>query len=333
MDVRLACRRYRLSFRKPVRTSAGVWALREGVYVRAELGTGAVGFGEAAVLPAFGTETLDEALSALDSLGATTTLEEIARVTAGLPALRNALGQALGAPSAPVHRSLPVAALLPAGRDALAAAPPLADAGFRTFKWKVGVLAADDERAILDDLLATLPEASRVRLDANRAWDARTADRWLDFASCRPVEFVEEPVGGPEEAVRDALRGLAADYPVPVALDESVSREGDVRGWIESGWPGVYVIKPSLLGDPGAVLASLAAAGSKVVFSSALETALGARAALRAAFAWSPPSFALGFGVWPLFEASAFDGPRAAPFLSAEDIERINPEALWNAAT
>jgi O-succinylbenzoate synthase len=46
----------------------------------------------------------------------------------------------------------------------------------------------------------------------------------------------------------------------------------------------VWVVKPSLLG--GAALARLRAADADVVFSSALETAVGARAALRVAFAW-----------------------------------------------
>ena len=40
---------------------------------------------------------------------------------------------------------------------------------------------------------------------------------------------------------------------------------------------------------------------------------------------------ALGFGVWPLFADARFDGPYLAPFLRAEDVERINVEAVWNA--
>jgi len=68
-----------------------------------------------------------------------------------------------------------------------------------------------------------------------------------------------------------------------------------------------------------------------VVFSSALETAVGARAALRLAFQWPGEARALGFGVWPLFADARFDGPALAPFLRVEDVERINVEATWNA--
>ena len=52
---------------------------------------------------------------------------------------------------------------------------------------------------------------------------------------------------------------------------------------------------------------------------------------MRVAFAWAGEPRALGFGVWPLFADARFDGPAAAPFLRWEDVERINPEAVWNA--
>jgi O-succinylbenzoate synthase len=79
------------------------------------------------------------------------------------------------------------------------------------------------------------------------------------------------------------------------------------------------------------VLAQLEKAKANVVFSSALETAVGARAALRWAMAWRGEPRALGFGVWPLFTDARFDGPYIAPFLRVEDVERINTEAVWTA--
>ncbi|MBM3856214.1 MAG: o-succinylbenzoate synthase, partial [Verrucomicrobia bacterium] len=55
--IRLQYRRYRLPFHAPVRTAHGVWMQREGLLVRREDERGAVGYGEAAPLPDFGTET------------------------------------------------------------------------------------------------------------------------------------------------------------------------------------------------------------------------------------------------------------------------------------
>ncbi|HEY5078425.1 MAG TPA: o-succinylbenzoate synthase, partial [Opitutaceae bacterium] len=77
----------------------------------------------------------------------------------------------------------------------------------------------------------------------------------------------------------------------------------------------------------------LQVAKSRVVFSSALETGIGAREALRTAFAWPGVTRALGFGVWPLFADPSFDGPAAVPMIRIEDVDRINPEDLWSAAS
>jgi O-succinylbenzoate synthase len=333
MDFRFAFRRYSLAFRKPVRTSAGTWAERDGVYVRLERPGGTMGYGEAAPVPLFGGESTEEIETACRSMGDKVNAEAVAQVPANLGTLRFALGSALGrAPQAPSHGSLGVAALLPAGRAALEDAPPKAEAGFRVFKWKVGVGAADDEMAILDDLLGRLPGGSTVRLDANGAWDRRMAGKWMAHSSDRPIEFVEQPLARDSRGIEDSLFGLAADYPVPIALDESVAGEGDVERWLELGWQGYFIIKPSLMGNAEGTLARLSAAHAKVVFSSALETGIGAQASLRLAFAWPGKLPALGFGVWPLFGDPAFDGPAAAPFIRAEDVDRISPEALWNAA-
>ena len=227
-------------------------------------------------------------------------------------------------------KALSVAAFLPAGRAALKVVGPKAEVGFRIFKWKVGVGDAADELALLDDLCAELPPGAKLRLDANGAWDRRRAELWLERCADRPVEFVEQPIAPTTRGADDLLLGLAQDYPTPLALDESLVGAEALERWLGAGWPDVFVIKPLLLADPAAALARLAAAKADVVFSSALETAVGAREALRAAFAWTGPARALGFGVWPLFVDGRFDGPAVAPFIRRSDVERLNPEALWN---
>lgn len=238
---------------------------------------------------------------------------------------------------------LPVAGLLPAGRAALAAVEPKLELGFRVFKWKVGVLPAADEWALLDDLLGRLPTGAKLRLDANGAWDRRTAERWLERAAERPIEYIEQPCfteasqGATQvRKTEELLRGLAEDYPVKIALDESVSGPADIDRWLASGWSGVWVLKPALIGEPEPVLARLAKAKADVVFGSALESAVGARSALRLAFAWAETQGgnvaerrALGFGVWPLFQDSRADAPMHGPFVRREDVERIDPQALW----
>jgi o-succinylbenzoate synthase len=358
MRFRFQFRRYRLPLRAPVRTAHETWTEREGIIVRLETqsdGQSRIGFGEAAPIPAFGTETVDEIEATARTLSEWIEDEQLAAVPVQLGCLRSALSAALTDASGTVDTSAPqeestartlgVAALVPAGRAALAAIPVKAEIGFRVFKWKVGVADLADEIALLDDVCGSLPSGGKLRLDANGAWDRRQAERWLERCADRPVEFVEQPCFAPAKDTRaagrvdDILRGLAADYPTPIALDESLVADGDVERWLGSGWPGIFVLKPSLLGDAPRTIARLTAAKADVVFSSALETAIGARTALRHAFAWadqigdndSVRRRAIGFGVWPLFADGRFDAPAAAPFIRRGDLNRLNPETLWTA--
>ena len=392
MSLQLAHRHYALPFRVPVRTSHGPWAVREGLVVRVKDETGAVGYGEVAPVPHFGTETANEAAAALQALGGRIDETQIdalpdrlsctrhglraalANCRAGSPAVslsnrpnpaasglspeleadppvaavydrRTGPATSLGGHRPPLQNTveterdfarsicapLPVAALLPAGREALAAVSSKVELGFRAFKWKVGVGDNDEELGLLDDLLARMPGGARLRLDANGAWDRRRAERWLERCAERPVEFVEQPIAPTMRGADDLLLGLASDHPTPLALDESLVRDGDVERWLASGWPGLFVVKPALLADPAAICARLARAQAGVVFSSALETAVGAQSALRLAFAWPGERRALGFGVYPLFTDARFDGPPVAPFVSVEDVAQLNPEDVWNA--
>ena len=330
--------------RAPVRTAHGLWVDRDGVIVRLEDETGTAGYGEAAVIPWFGTESADDVVAACRELGDKVDNERLAALPKRLAGLRNAIAGACNGTAIsdlPSNKTLGVAALLPAGRAAIAAIDPKAGAGFRVFKWKVGVADAADELALLDDVCAALPGGGKLRLDANGAWDRRTAERWFERCAERPVEFVEQPcfAAAGETATRrgksdDLLRGLAESYPTPVALDESIAGDTDIERWIAAEWRGIFVVKPALLGDAAGGLKKLARAKADVVFSSALETAVGARMALRLAFSWVTPKGtprALGFGVWPLFAEALFNGPAAAAFLRAKDVERLNPEAVWNA--
>jgi O-succinylbenzoate synthase len=335
VSLRFEFRRYRLALRAPVRTAHGVLTEREGVLVRLVDSQQRCGYGEAAPLPGFSRETLAQVLAGCEALASAPDPLQRADAVAGSPCLRGALTVAAAelaanlAPAAAEHRGL--AALLPAGQAAVARLTAQAALGFRVFKWKVGVEDLNDELGWLDELCAAVPPGGRLRLDANGAWDRRRAERWLAACAERPVEFVEQPIAATARGAGDLLHGLAADYPTPIALDESLVDDGDVARWTAAGWRGVFVVKLSLLADAEGALARLAAAKARVVFSSALETAVGARAALQRAFAWRGEALALGFGVWPLFGDARFDGPAAGPFLHGADVQRINPTAIWNA--
>lgn len=329
MRYRFSYKPWRKELRVPLRTAHGPWGEREGIFVRLEREDGRIGFGEIAPIPWFGTETLAEAETVCRALGATVDDRVLDAVAVRFGCVRFALAAARGEPavSAPGVR-LPVAALLPAGRAALAAVPDRLAEGFLCLKWKVGVERAEEEIGILDDLLAQLPPYVRVRLDANGAWDRRTAERWLAACAERPVEFVEQPAP-PEEA--DRLLGLAADYPVKLALDESVASLASAREWQARGWPGVFVVKPALAGPLAELVAWAQATRPDLVVSSSIETALARAHVLRAVLAHGLTTRALGLGVGRVFGDRSWDGPFTGALLDAAWCDSVSAEELWNA--
>ena len=87
-----------------------------------------------------------------------------------------------------------------------------------------------------------------------------------------------------------------------LALDESLTGEGEVERWLEVGWPGVFIVKPSLLGDAAGALARLAAAKGRTWFFPRRWRRQWARGRpFRLAFQWPGEARALGFGVCRFF--------------------------------
>jgi O-succinylbenzoate synthase len=332
MVYRLQYRSYRLPLRLPLRTGHGVWAEREGILVRLQDEAGRVGLGEIAPISWFGTETVAEAEAICRKLGDRVTDDQLDAVPARFACVRFALAAArqetchltgdIG------QQRLPVTALLPAGRDALTVLPPKLEAGFLSFKWKVGVGAVDDELGIFDDLLAVLPGYAKLRLDANGAWERRAAAKWLARCAERPVEFVEQPVQPADEST---LLGLAADFPVTLALDESVTGLDAAQHWHERGWRGVFVLKPALAGPLPELIKWVAATKADVVLSSAIETAVARAAILRAALTASLTKRALGFGIGEVFGDRRWDGPILGPVLDRTWLDGVNAAAAWDA--
>ncbi len=345
MSFRFAFKPYRLSLRSPLRTAHGRWTEREGLIVRLVDADGRAGYGEIAPLPWFGTETLAEAVELCGKLGDKVEAGQLAGVPErfgcvrfGLALARSAVErldpQALqdGRPTdsalGPTRSTtrLPVAALLPAGREALPVLRTRLETGYLAFKWKVGVGDPDDELGLLDDLLAHLPAHARLRLDANGGWTRKQAERWLARCAERPIEFVEQPVAPADE---DVLSGLAADYPVKLALDESVVRLADARRWQGQGWPGVFVIKPALAGPLAETVAWILATQADVVLSSAIETALGRSAILDAALRQPLTTRALGFGTGEVFGDRRWDGPVIGPLADNSCVADNPGEEMW----
>lgn len=331
MVYRFHFKRYCLPLRSALRTAHGVWAEREGIIVRLEDEAGRVGYGEIAPIPWFGTETIADAEEICRKFGDRVSADVLTTVPERQGCVRFALAMAREQSAAAAGTiRLPVAALLPAGREAVKLLPIKLEAGFLAFKWKVGVGAVDDELGVLDDLLARLPAHAKLRLDANGAWTSRQAERWLIRCADRPIEFVEQPLAPTDE---DGLLGLAGDFPVKLALDESVVRLAEARRWQGLGWPGVFVLKPALAGPLPELIEWILATQADVVISSAIETVLGRSVILQAALSQRLTARALGFGAGEIFGDRRWDGPIIGPLADASCIAANPGEELWNALT
>ena len=194
-----------------------------------------------------------------------------------------------------------ICGLLPAGETALIAWQPLWSQGYRTFKWKIGVQAFETECQLFQSLITTLPTSAKIRLDANGGLNLAQAQHWASqcetfrFDDETPtVEYLEQPL--PPQDWQNLL-ALAHQSTIAIALDESVATVQDLLIWQDRGWPGLYVIKPAIMGFPQTLRALCRQLPNPTIFSSVFEAQVGRQKSLALAQELMPPNLARGFGV------------------------------------
>jgi L-alanine-DL-glutamate epimerase-like enolase superfamily enzyme len=99
------------------------------------------------------------------------------------------------------------------------------EAGFRTFKVKVGKDVVDDlsRLCITQDAVAG---RATLRLDANRAFSRDQALRFLEGLDPRGIQLFEQPCDADDW---DANAEVAAASPVPIMLDEPICSLADIE--------------------------------------------------------------------------------------------------------
>lgn len=300
---------FRIPLLKPFETAHGSLTCREGVLVQITTDLGLVGLGEISPLPAFSSATLANALAVLHRLAPSLIGEAVEDVDRRLAAL------AAGEPSAAAvrcgldvaacdvlarRRRISVATLLggvarptiPVNATVAAADPRIAATvareavarGFRCVKLKVGTAPTGREEA---ERVATVRQAigptTRLRLDANGAWDVDQAIRTLQALERFDLELVEQPVPADDLSglgqVRRAVR-------VPIAADEAVTGVQRAREILEAQAADVLVVKPMVVGGvrPAREILELAlAAGRLAIVTTTLDAGIGVAAALHLA--------------------------------------------------
>lgn len=207
--------------------------------------------------------------------------------------LASALEAAYTGPPMPQRDRIPINATVPAVPaaqvpDVLARFP-----GARTAKVKVAEpgQSLDDDVARVEAVRALTPT---VRVDANGAWTVAQAVEAIEALA--PLEYVEQPC-----ATLDELAELKRRVDVPIAADESIRKASDPLRVVRAKAADVAVLKVAPLGGVSALLRIAAQIDIPVVVSSALDSAVGIAAGLRAAAALPQLRHACGLGTGGLF--------------------------------
>lgn len=197
----------------------------------------------------------------------------------------------------PIHRDrIPINATVPAVAaeqvpEVLARFP-----GARTAKVKVaepGQTLADDV-ARVEAVRALIPT---VRVDANGGWTVEQAVQAATALSATgALEYLEQPCATVAE-----LAALRRRIEVPVAADESIRKADDPLAVTRAGAADIAVLKVAPLGGISMLLTIADQIGIPVVVSSALDSAVGIAAGLRAAAALPVLQYACGLGTGSLF--------------------------------
>lgn len=297
---------YCLPLKRPWVAAAAILTERRGALLKLTDADGRVGWGDCAPLPSGGNA--EAVLAALADWARRPTSADFSRrptevgwaietAQADLAAQRTSLPLwcHLGGTTGEIEVN---AALGPLDAACAGRARAALGQGFSIGKIKVGVDSIDAELARLRALAAATDGRLRLRLDANRAWPAADAQRFLAAIADLPIEAVEEPLAAPDIA---ALAELQAALPFAIAVDESLSRLG-AAALIAARAVRRFVLKPARLGSHAATraVAQLAAqAGIETVLTSVVDSAIGVAAAAHLAAALSPAlAHGLATGAW-----------------------------------
>ena len=289
---------YRLQFKQPAGTSRGTLHSKISWMLRVTDAQGTEGLGECGPLPGlsyddrpdFGTRLLRlcEQFNGGEEAVFHESIHDYPSIRFGFEmALRDLAGggRRLLYPSAFTQgvQAVPINGLIWMG-DLRFMERQLADKlldGYTTLKMKVGAIDFAQELRLLDDIRARFPaEELTLRVDANGAWSPAEAREKLEQLAPLHIHSIEQPIAAGQH---EAMASLAANSPVPIALDEELigHSETDAGALLDALKPPFIVLKPTLLGGFAASECWIAAAEARGIgwwVTSALESNIGLNA-------------------------------------------------------
>ena len=200
--------------------------------------------------------------------------------------------------------------------------------GFNCVKMKIGAIDVDQELALLRSIRQQYPEeVIELRVDANGAFDLKTAYKVMESLQEIGVHSIEQPL--PVQSISD-LATLCADTPIPVALDESLIgclTIAQKEHLLDTVNPQYIILKPSFIGgfkgsDQWIQLANSRGIGWWV--TSALESNIGLNAIAQWVFLKST-ILPQGLGTGSLYTNNI-----PAPLKVQKGTLAYDSKALWN---
>lgn len=288
---------YSLKLKKPFQTSRTIITERKGFILKLKSQTSAVGIGEAAPLPDFGSETYEEDEKALENFNLSLridfenleeSLEENLNDYNSLPSLRCGLELAIlnlicneRETTIPVllKRNYPESILVNAVIGLITlekvgeAASDLIQKGFTTIKVKVGRDDFEEDLKTIKKIRETVGDNIKIRIDANAKWEKYEAREYLKRLESYNIEYVEQPV----KDLNDFLF-LKDKTKIPLAADESIRSFKDAEECVTKKAASFLILKPMMLGGiiPTLKIADLVKDNEiETIITSSFETIIG----------------------------------------------------------
>jgi muconate cycloisomerase len=239
---------------RPHKLSFGSIQQQSYCIVRAELASGAVGWGEAATIggASWNEESPESIRHAIQSYLIPSVMgQEAGEFEALLQrmdkscrgnyfaksavemALIDAVARSQGIPAyqllgGKLHQQLPLAWTLATGdvdKDLEEATRKLAERKHRIFKIKIGARRPEEDVALVTEIAEALAGHAKITVDVNQAWDGNTARRYVPELAHAGVDLIEQPVA---QWNTEAMASLVA---IPmrtlIMADESVCTPQD----------------------------------------------------------------------------------------------------------
>jgi o-succinylbenzoate synthase len=288
---------YSIPFVKPLQTSSNTYSHREGVWLNLKW-ENISGWGEAAPLPGFSNEYLQEVHYVLEGFHQAIDEENIEKEellamaevhTQGYPSARFAVETALYDLFAQKAKKSLALYLNPHTLTEIAVngitGIHMPGDGFKVMKVKVGFRNLFDEIEQMVMLTKSFGKDISFRLDANGAFDLSQAIRFCKEMEAFNIDYIEQPL--PAKELVD-LAELSYHTEIPIAIDESLTDFHSAEKIIENQAADVFIIKPMVSGgfrESKKIIQLAREENIRIVITSSLETNIGHLACLHLAAA------------------------------------------------